>query len=400
MRALLPLVPLLLLLACAPAASGGSADAGPVEAPMSLDAWTTAELRAACDLFVCFFGIAPTESAAFCGDEPEKRALRLAAASAPVPRLAFDPAKARRCLDGLALLSAACWGPAAGSDPSRWDALVDGVCSEVLVGTVPAGGACYSSEECATGTCTATASTCPGVCQPPAPAGASCASDRACAAGLRCVSRECRAPAGLGLACTDDEGCTGDLRCFKGSCRAPLAKGAACEPAGLSCEVHLRCVAAGAGLTCQDRAPEGAPCVVGASGLGLASPDCAGNQVCLGLELDADGTILVPGRCATPHDVGGACVPRNGREGLDDGAVGCFLGLRCDETTSRCVALPGPDAPCVADECNQAAFCDAGTCRALLADGAPCAGSSQCQHVCLAATQACGPSPATASCRP
>lgn len=351
------------------------ADAGPTLP--TLDDWLAADLHYGCQIYVCFFGVAPSESEAFCGDEPEKRYLRQQAVADG--RMTFDARAAKDCVEALEPLATTCWGPEA--DLEAWDPVLEGACDRVLAGTVASGGACWFDEECATGSCSASGDTCPGVCRPPVVEGGACSRNAMCDTGLTCSGSKCVRPV------TEE---------------TPLPAGSPCDVFSTPCEPHLRCASAsvGASPTCVDRLEEGAACRRPGAGLGISSPECRGNMVCRGLMLDDQGEVLVEGECATPGDVGGACSPRLGHPGKDESSTGCFLGILCDETTERCVSLPGDGEACVQDECDQTAYCDRGTCRALKTDGESCTDSSECLNVCLASTNKCAPSPATARCLP
>lgn len=377
---------------------GDAPDGSHASTPPTLAEWLDADLQYGCEVYVCFFGVARSESVAFCGDEPEKRALREAAVADG--RLTFDADKARACIDALEPLARDCWGPAANLE--AWDPVLEGVCDEVLRGTVPQDRPCFSDEECASGSCTVTAQTCPGKCVAPVAVGGACERTAMCETGLSCVSRKCVSPGSQGETCSAAQPCDSDFYCEAGTCRAPLTAGNDCDPDGRPCEAHLRCASGGvsSGTTCRERLVEGAECTRPGAGLGIASPDCAGNMVCRGLMLDDEGEVLFKGTCQTPGDVDASCVPRNGNPGMDEASTGCLLGIDCDPETNRCRSLPGDGVACVENACNQTAFCDRGTCRALLADGEPCTTSSECRNVCLASTHACGPAPVTPRCLP
>jgi hypothetical protein len=133
--------------------------------------------------------------------------------------------------------------------------------------------------------------------------------------------------------------------------------------------VYGRCTAKGA---------TGAPCET-SGGFFIASPDCAGSQVCAGLVLGGGGAS-VAGRCALPSDVGGRCHPESALSG--GGADGCYLGLFCDAATERCVLPPKAGAACVDGRCDGGAYCDGKVCLPVKKPGESCRSSSECGWSC------------------
>jgi hypothetical protein len=147
----------------------------------------------------------------------------------------FDGAAASMC---IARIQRSCFGV---------DADFDALCSAAFRGTVVEGGACWRSDECASGFfCDHGSGTraCPGACRPSRGADASCTIDRQCAGWetgvAACVEGVCAtthdgAAAGENQGCgvlagspARRVGCAAGLACVTGLCRRPTGLGAPC----------------------------------------------------------------------------------------------------------------------------------------------------------------------------
>lgn len=384
-RRALPLS-LLLVVAC------GSSETTPVPDPKpaaaTLEAYLAADSAFGCRAYACLFGLAPSELPAFCGvdDRIADRAAGVAAG-----RLAFDGVKAKACVDALnAYRPLDCWGPAADFEADLERLLV--TCDGVLAANVAVGGACVLAEECVNGFCGADGETCPGVCRPNRRGGEECSGSEPCVEGLACVGQRCVAIASEGGACTASAGCGPALWCQDGRCAKALVEGDACDPAASHCDPATYCHPApntNPGGRCQARVAAGGACRIGSKDtFGVASPQCLGQQVCVGLTENAAGGLDAFGTCGLPSDVGGRCDPTHGTAGPEQPDTGCYLGILCDAATSTCAALPGPGSACVSGACNLGANCVTGRCEAKKAAGAACETSDECVDFCV--SKVCG----------
>lgn len=248
--------------------------------------------------------------------------------------VAYDADAGAACL--AALRSLDCAGLA-----EQGGLVAPAACARVLAGLVPVGGRCWDGADCAGGSCTVDLDGgCPGTCQAWVALGGDCL-HAACAPGLACGAGTCQVPSGPGGPCPCREGLACDWSArFPGACRAPLAAGEPCEQDGFPCALGTRCV--GAPAACLADLAEGAGC-------------------------DPDADACGPGLLCTGASL--TCVPRP------------TVGQPC---TWRCL-----DAWCDFDLAPP-------TCRALLADGAPCtilmAGLDCASGRCDPSTARCGPS--------
>jgi hypothetical protein len=201
-------------------------------------------------------------------------------------------------------------------------------CDAALRGTIPLGGSCWSSVECAGDAGCDRTSACPGTCAP-----------------LRA----------LGEPCVVIEDCAHGLGCYSGTCQRAAREGEPCSLFGAECEGGLVCVGTGPDPTCRRvesvyTGALGSPC----------DPDgslCIPSSVCAFDRLEGTVPRYV---CASPAPLGGPC-----RYAFPDA---CLAGQRCD-----------------ADPFGMGGSFD-GTCRPLPVHGEPCAGGSACaaHHVCVA----------------
>jgi hypothetical protein len=296
----------------------------------------------------------------------------------------YDPARGRACLEALSRIEGC---------PTSIDEIYPVECLEMVVGTVPEGGACYVGHwapECQEGLQCIRGSECPGRCEPWSERGEPCDGVRYCAPGLSCDrSNVCVGPA-LGEPC--DEYCGLGLVCAEGACVFPAQRGEACDDAQ-PCSSPLQC---GSDGHCEDptRPTEGEPCepFVG----------CAFPAGCVRFGEDAssyvyrcvNGSPLGQGCGSTmPCGAGGRCVTGVCRQIVASGAA-CDASHVCpvehDCTAGTCIPWPTVGEACTlhcfASSCvdgicsrsesvcgHRALTCPAGTHCAETADGPPCA---------------------------
>ncbi|MGA9526124.1 MAG: hypothetical protein WBV82_31990, partial [Myxococcaceae bacterium] len=299
-------------------------------------------------------------------------------------RQAYDPDRAKSCLDSMKA-QATC-----GFVPETAE------CETVFEGLVPTNGECFRTEECA-GDNFCGGGTCPGtclptkgvgeviadpvneacregldeyrmndswVCQMPAAGGASCApltggiGRQFCVDGFFCDggSELCTAKKAKGETCTPNssEECADGLSCVEGVCRAPtqmtyVGAGEACNyldpilcQGGLFCEV-ASITAAG---TCHARRPEGGACMMDES--------CQLGLRCEGADLSADP--IVQGTCRPPRALGESCTQHSD----------CVRDAWCNATClakrpagQTCVE----SAECQSGYCNGESKCEKTTCE-------------------------------------
>jgi len=185
---------------------------------------------------------------------------------------------------------------------------LDGGCSDVWKGLVPAGGACgpgISSFVCEAGTtCILNLQFC-GTCEPTSPTGGPCLGDSGfrCDPLDRCVEGFCVARGMPGDVCDDNSPCRLGSSCTEGICR-----GVNVVEIGESCDQARRC-------------PYGSVCTAG---------ECVAQ---VGLDQPCS-----PGLCYSGH---------------------------CDTTDNVCRALRPGGAQCTASPQCQSGICDNGFCRTL-----------------------------------
>jgi hypothetical protein len=166
---------------------------------------------------------------------------------------------------------------------------------------------------------------------------------------------------------------TGD--CNNGSVGgAPFCVGGYCLSDSCGLYEPVACTSfVAAGQACDANPPN--PSGFGEAGRTLF---CSPGLICQGLSGDGDGGVGGLGVCATPQDIGGACV-----EGAQ--VTGCLSGLACECGVCR---LPPSSGPCASGLCEVGvAYCDlsTNTCRPVVQVGGacldviiPCAPNLQC----------------------
>lgn len=217
---------------------------------------------------------------------------------------------------------------------------VTGCIEDAYGGTVPEGGECGDSVECAAGYCSFAAGTCPGGCAPPVAPGSACEQDEQCATGLSCLYGTCRAPTMVadGASCNDvTYVCAPWSYCKGGTCAAHEVVGAACTSFD-ACSPSLTCAfppGTYANGSCATYAARGQPC---------------GGTVACNVFTDYCGA-------------GGTCVPWPVLGESCAVALECRGEAWCDDTlvVPTCVAYPGPGEECfLAGGCAGENYCDYG----------------------------------------
>ena len=241
----------------------------------------------------------------------------------------YDGQAARACIDAFKRFSSC-------KSTQRGDPQVAlGVCESVFLGTVPTGGACLFSEECADhGFCTrlncATSQCCAGTClatPPPVPAGGDCSNlvaDQDCVAGTVCDSGTCSVPLGPGARCTPSDYCVLPYECRNidtatnmGTCTPPPERGQPCGIGDVSSACNdERDTCDYVAHVCAARIAVGGACTFG------NPPFCVDYAAC-------DGAT-----CVQRPALGASCDPT-----LPEGD--CLGSLDCDPTTAVCTARVG-----------------------------------------------------------
>jgi hypothetical protein len=288
-------------------------------------------------------------------------------------RITFDEQAAGACIEGVR--ETPCL-------TEQWDDATLAACYKALRGTLEPGETCYAAFECAGGTCSVEPlATCPAKCPEVGAEGDSCSflAGSYCneQAGLRCAGGVCVKPAGEGGKCADNNGCKSGLVCVGGTCEPLRTQGAGCS-SDASCAPGLLCLAEGnGGGLCKPRLKEGETCgaTPDENNAALRGAHCQDGLVCKGAGLKSDGEP-VPGTCATPQPVGGACMVEP--DGLQLMLNGCLAGLHCPAGTCELLPSSGECAP--HNFCQPGvAYCDAmNMCMPYKANGEACSIDPEC----------------------
>lgn len=218
-----------------------------------------------------------------------------------------------------------------------------------------------------------------------------CARDLLCDRG-RCVD-PCTRLTGLaqGEACRDDSGnaldrCADGLVCDGASdrCQPGIPIGSPCDHG--QCGFDAYCAWFEEPAVCRPAGVEGSDCEYAdcASGFSCRYDESLGHAVCLA-DAALGESCAVRGcseglwcsnasTCTGPAELGASCYE-----------APCADDLVCDYVTYSCTTPPAIGAPCDQGVCAQGAWCDtsstttSASCRAVLADDAPCSGHSQCE---------------------
>lgn len=273
-------------------------------------------------------------------------------AGAAAGRARFDAGSAAACVEAIRA-SASC---GIGLEELFPD---DPACDAAYVGLVADGGACLLDAECGDESFCRIDESCPGVCV---------------ARGLD------------GAICDGDGQCAGSFRCSEHRCTAELPAGAPCD--GELCAAGLECLRGTSGRTCSALPVAGAPCFVT-----LGRSGCAAELVCNGATATAPGSCGPGGAegagCSSTEPcspgtrcLGGACVPLSPPGGRCESSIHCPFGFDCSR--GRCVPGPALGDPC-SSRCVQGSCWSTGC--TLLPDGAACSGAlatplGECEGYC------------------
>ena len=200
-------------------------------------------------------------------------------------------------------------------------------CLDAFKGTVAAGGACFSNEECVSERCSL------GACD----VGTACCAG-ACAAAFPPIARGAACQiAQPGSACVKGTSCQIDAAGVSATCQPLVALGAPCSNFG-DCVAGAECQQDGTGGgTCARFPTTGHACDLNR----LPCDDA--NEAC-----DA-----ATGLCAPRVSVGGACQTTDA----------CALFAGCDAATLKCVAKNGVGGACLTqDDCLGQLSCSNGAC--------------------------------------
>jgi hypothetical protein len=223
-------------------------------------------------------------------------------------------------------------------------------CEGSITGLVASGGSCYSSNDCAAGSCSSDfTATCPGTCQPFVALGGDCSSAD-CASGLTCdyqaMTPTCVTQGTTGSPCPCQEGLWCDtMGGTPGICTAPQTAGGICTADPASCAPGYECV----GFTFFPPSPGTCQALVGGGAACGASVPCGLGWVC------------PSGTCVSVPSTGAAC---------DPATTPFCIGGYCDFTlaTPVCVAYKADGAPCAdsgecaSGNCGAGGLCAPGGC--------------------------------------
>lgn len=310
-------------------------------------------------------------------------------------RVNLDGSSSQACLDALNAFTCSAAAAAGTADPLA-------PCKNIFTGTIGAGGACYSGNDCVSLICDQSNLQCPGKCKAQSSRGGACGGSGDCdqsAGETVCANGKCAAATAEGGSCTSSAACSGTTVCTGGKCSSTGGgRGAACL-AGFECTTGFYCLQAfdmGGNPqpgTCAAQAAAGATCGDDTAHLqAQVQSQCAGVSACKGLTIDQTARKLTPGKCAPMVDVGGDCVSVTAPQ---TAITGCRLGLVC--VSGKCQIAPS-SGPCANDfftPCrSDAATCDAtNKCAPLKADGATCTTAGDCKSGNCSATGACAAPP-------
>jgi hypothetical protein len=194
------------------------------------------------------------------------------------------------------------------------DLMADSVPACQVKGTLPAGAACGSGSQCASGFCRTPETAFCGKCDARGAEGSSCDSDAACQFPLLCSEAgRCAAPAGEGELCNESRPCKpGPLFCGSdNTCHRPSGEGKACNRTGSAayqpCETGLICRPTANG-TCRPLRLVDPGLTCGISPTGSSVVLCNGSGSCV------DDTCRLPGKdgeacTASPLGDSGGCLP-------------------------------------------------------------------------------------------
>jgi len=269
---------------------------------------------------------------------------------------AFDARQAQACIDGLNARGC-------GRNPPD----VGAACERAVTGSIHSGQQCNWIFECEQGRCAPTvAGACPSTCAGASGEGGPCQPACDLRLGLRCIDNLCSKLHNVDDKCSSDDDCALDLYCDGfGKCSVRAFLQASCE-GNDQCAAGLFCDQGPEGGLCRTRFTQGQSCTAASADAIVFA--CADGLSCKGFSFAKTGATA--GTCAATGEIGAGCV-------ASAQITGCANGLRCQ--AGVCADKP-TSGPCTSnDDCkNGVAYCDGTNCQLLLAAGATCASSDQC----------------------
>lgn len=295
-------------------------------------------------------------------------------------------------------------------------------CSRAFVGVIDDGGACYTSNSCASGLYCHVTTGCPGRCRPRREIGQTVSSNEACIETAENYGGTCTLLVPLGQSCaptsglTEPRSCVEVAVCTAGVCVvAPafslLAAGQSCA-GGAGCGIGLSCVsgvcrpfgAAGSSCDSAQRCQADLFCSSGVcSAYSSIGEPCGPSSGCKPDLLCSSASGPGLGSCVPRRTAGQSCVSSS--ECDPAGGLVCF-GTSTSSAVCRIQARVGEACTSTVDQnqCRQS-FCTAtssmmsGVCASLKPPGSSCNGGYECQGeacfagVCVVPTSCIDPGP-------
>jgi hypothetical protein len=284
----------------APADDGG-------EAQLAKDQFLTAYTNARCS-YLAGCGLFTSLDACVASTSPSQYNLGYRYMLAAVDRgvATYVPSAAAACVAGIAQQ------PCAGTAPTS-----NAACGQIFVGTIPTGGTCLQSGECA-----------PAGSEPPAcvpTTSGACAAGTCAMVQVAAAGGSCAATPGVLKHCPDGQYCQSSTW----TCTPLAAQGQVCvfQGAVATCQSGMFCAydQTASGYRCIQRAPTGGACplndITGAPNCANLSDYCATGMGTAGMKT-----------CAPRLSVGSSCVA---------GAGSCVRTAYCDGSVCRAQAGPG-----------------------------------------------------------
>jgi hypothetical protein len=286
-------------------------------------------------------------------------------------RITYDGDAAQRCLDAFST---------SGCGLNAILALSSSLCTKIVHGNVPLGGACKSIIECANSYCQQGTSLngvpgCDGTCVAYAATGDACnVVGKHCAPTDNCdaVSNTCVTLGQLGASCTSSSSCATGLACRSSgnaaTCQAPANENDPCGSfdecnGGLYCDVTgmvcKRQTPAGTACSYTTSCADGTKCVGASTQMGTCQAFLDIGQMCTGTPTDS--ACAQDARCdATSHT---CTASGSGQEGSDCTMSACGINLYCNAQKKCALKVQVGQAcdPTVIGACVASATCDATT---------------------------------------
>ncbi len=296
-------------------------------------------------------------------------------------RIQLQADNAAACLNALAARTITCQ-PYFDPPPA--------VCWSALKGTVAVDAACFIDADCASGSCDATAKTCPGKCRATLGEGAACGDNGSFCnpqTGLSCLGKVCTAPTDLPRGKASDpcgvfSDCESGMACLQGACAAPATAGGDCI-LDSDCQPTLYCLFSlqgGDHGSCTARIAENGVCGEDPThkNVAILGSECTPGLVCKGFTYDYANNPQVAGACAVPGDEGAACIARPPTERRII-VSGCKAGLQC--LGGACAKPPSTGSCGQGNAClTSESYCDTSShvCTARKVAGLGCGDKDQC----------------------